>query len=154
MKIDIDNPDFAQIHKDAMAELAASGRSRQDLLDEVQESLRGLRQGLSLYKEINGPERTALHKETLDEHLELWKEYSQDSAGLYEDHDIWELVARVRASNVVQSSVFHRYSTGKLKAHADAPASRPQGQAAQGRGCLVFAALLLPAAAGLASWVI
>lgn len=152
MKVDLDNPDFAQIHKDAIDELAASGRSRQDLLDEVRESLRGLRQGLPLFEEINGPARAAMHRDTLDEHLELWEAYSQDSAGLFEDHDIWELVARVRASNVVQTSVFHRYSTGRLKAHADAPA--PRAQAVKGRGCLVFAALLLPAATGLVSWVI
>lgn len=139
MNIDLDNPDFRQIHEDNMTELAASGRTREDLLNEVRESLRGLKQGLPLYEEIMGPQRTALHKDTLDEHTKLWKEYSEDTAGLFEDADIWELVAQVRASNVVQSSVFHRYSTGKIKAEADQQAAAKPRRSS---GCALWLVLI------------
>lgn len=154
MKYDAEKPDFKKLHEDTIAELQASDRSRHDLLDEIRDSLRGLREGLPLFEEINGPQRANLHRDTLNELTQRWKEYSSDEAGLYKDEDVWDLVSQVRASNAVQTSVFLRYSTGKIKAHADTANVAPNQQPRQqGRGCLMFAALLLPVV-GLTFWMI
>src|SRR5699024_9063585 len=106
------NFDFAQLRRDAHAELTAATSSREAMLAEVKESFRGLREGLYLYNEIMDPLRTSLHRQTLDELTHRWKEYSSDEVDLYETEDVIDLLVETRMSNAVQSSVFQRYAKG------------------------------------------
>ena len=111
------NFDFGRFMTETQEQLSSSDMSREEMLAEARESLRDLKKGLVLYQQIMGPTRGHMHQETLGELGQLWKEYADDDIGLFEDADVIELLARVRSSNAVQSTVFERYSKGELRAH-------------------------------------
>lgn len=140
--------DFEKFYREAPALVRSKNYSRAQLLQLLQEEIQSCKQLWDEYRQHQDANRSHATAEDIAEAEQAYKRYHDDTAEAHSDDEIIDSFVHIKATGMVMQSIIERGKKG-------GPLARKQAAVVkQGRGCLIFAALLIPAAAGLTAWII
>ena len=141
-------PDFARIARDVEAEILASGHSKEQVLDQIREAVKELRETLTEYHHYVSDGANRLMVEDVDELEARYKALGADTIDAFEHQDYVDVLARARVKLTVMAMAHHRYAT-------EGPPEdvKPATATARAKGCGLTAVACVASVGGLATWL-
>lgn len=95
--------------------LIDAGATRESLLEELRQTLRGIRESLPIYRRVQEPARYAMTAEDIEDHEQRYAQLKNDQAGIHDDDDYIDALLNAQDTSQVIVHVLENYGRGANK---------------------------------------